>query len=64
MPGRDGTGPAGTGSFGPGGGRGRLAAGRDGHCVCPSCGHRSVHQVGQPCTEQVCPKCGSRMIRE
>lgn len=43
---------------------GGIAAGPDGDCVCPSCGHREPHVVGQPCTGKTCPKCGAHMIRE
>ncbi len=66
-----------AGLFGRGGGRGAgagggrggrmggpAAAGPDGACVCPSCGHRMAHQRGVPCTQMTCPKCGARMIRE
>ncbi len=59
----------GTGSDGGrGSGRGRMggskAAGPDGFCVCPKCGHKVKHVVGQPCFEQKCPKCGTQMVRE
>jgi hypothetical protein len=59
----------GTGSGGGrGGGRGRMggqkAAGPDGFCVCPKCGHKAKHIAGQPCFEQKCPKCGTQMVRE
>ncbi len=50
-----------------GGGRGRmgspLAAGADGICVCPECGHEQEHLRGIPCTSIKCPKCGSLMTR-
>jgi hypothetical protein len=53
---------------GGGGGRGckggSQAAGPDGNCVCPSCGHKVKHKAGQPCYEQKCPKCKTQMIRE
>ncbi|MBN1631697.1 MAG: DUF2958 domain-containing protein [Thermoleophilia bacterium] len=49
-------------------GRGRmggpLAAGPDGACVCPSCGHREAHDAGEPCTDLACPECGTMMVRE
>ena len=55
-------------SGGRGGGRGRRggskAAGPDGYCVCPKCGHKVDHLAGQPCYEQKCPKCGTQMVRE
>jgi hypothetical protein len=67
--GRGGSGGRGGGAGrGQGSGPGRMggskAAGPGGYCVCPQCGHREVHQVGQPCYEKACPKCGARMIRE
>jgi hypothetical protein len=53
---------------GRGGGRGQgggpFAAGPDGNCVCPSCGHKEPHVAGQPCYQKKCPKCGMQMIRE
>ncbi|MBW2739863.1 MAG: hypothetical protein JRE64_13685 [Deltaproteobacteria bacterium] len=48
MPQGNGTGPPqGRG----GGGRmgGPFAAGPDGECVCPKCGHKVSHVRGQPC---------------
>lgn len=63
-----GRGARGGGGRGAGrGGAGRMggsAAGPGGNCVCPNCGHKQPHVVGQPCVEQNCPKCGTRMIRE
>jgi len=49
---------------GPGRMGGPKAAGPDGQCVCPKCGHKVPHQVGQPCSSVKCPKCGTAMIRE
>lgn len=61
---------------GPGGGRGqggrgqgrgggnRPGSGPGGNCVCPKCGHKVPHQVGQRCLDIPCPKCGTSMIRE
>ena len=69
MPGKDGTGPMGGGGRGQeaGGGRGRMggpfAAGPGGCCVCPSCGYKAEHIVGQPCGNQKCIKCGATMTR-
>ncbi len=60
---------AGGGRGTGGSGRGRMGgtkpgAGPAGYCVCPNCGHKVTHQVGQPCYKVNCPKCGTRMIRE
>lgn len=54
---------------GRGQGRGRMGgtkpgSGPSGYCVCPNCGHKVPHRVGQPCYDVSCPKCGTRMIRE
>jgi transposase len=43
---------------------GSKAAGPGGNCVCPSCGHKVPHQIGQPCYNVKCPKCGTAMTRE
>ena len=43
------------------GGRG---AGPQGNCICPSCGYRIAHAVGEPCYEIKCPECGTLMTRE
>ena len=79
MPRGDGTGPrgegpgTGRGKRGSGGaGRGRggqgqgggFAAGPGGNCVCPNCGEKAPHQLGQPCYDLQCPKCGTAMTRE
>lgn len=74
MPRGDGTGPLGQGpgtgrgaGRGGSGGRGRMggpqAAGPYGDCVCPSCGYKTSHSIGQPCNQKKCPKCGALMIR-
>ena len=78
MPRGDGTGPTGQGpgtgrgmgrgqgqSQGQGRGRmgGPLAAGPGGQCVCPQCGQRVPHVVGQPCNQKICPKCVVPMAR-
>lgn len=60
---------AGGGRSAGGSGRGRMGgtkpgAGPGGYCVCPNCGHKVPHQVGQACYNMSCPKCGSRMVRE
>ncbi len=57
-------GRASGGRAGGGRGGGPLAAGPGGDCICPQCGHREPHQVGQPCTQRRCPKCGAMMARE
>jgi hypothetical protein len=49
---------------GPGRMGGRKAAGPGGDCVCPNCGHKVPHKVGQPCYEVNCPKCGTQMTRD
>jgi hypothetical protein len=59
----------GRGGQGQGGGRGRgggnkPGSGPGGNCVCPNCGHKIPHLVGQRCIDLSCPKCGTRMIRE
>jgi hypothetical protein len=52
---------------GQGAGRGRMggpfAAGPGGQCVCPGCGYKVAHVVGQPCNQKACPQCGTEMIR-
>jgi predicted Fe-Mo cluster-binding NifX family protein len=52
---------------GASGGRGRmggpLAGGPGGYCVCPNCGEKVSHSVGQPCNQLKCPKCGASMAR-
>jgi DNA-directed RNA polymerase subunit RPC12/RpoP len=32
-------------------------------CVCPNCGEKLPHQVGQRCLDIICPKCGAKMVR-
>jgi hypothetical protein len=32
-------------------------------CLCPTCGHREIHEQGVPCTQKACPKCGASMTR-
>ena len=49
---------------GPGRMGGSKAAGPGGSCVCPNCGHKVPHVVGQPCYQKQCPKCGTQMSRE
>ncbi|MBN2040476.1 MAG: hypothetical protein JW864_10560 [Spirochaetes bacterium] len=67
MPGKDGTGPQGTGpQTGRGGGQsGRgQGLGPGGECLCPACGATASHSPGTPCSQIKCPKCGSLMIRK
>ncbi len=49
---------------GPGRMGGRKAAGPGGNCICPNCGHKVPHKLGQPCYDVTCPKCGTQMTRE
>jgi hypothetical protein len=54
---------------GAGGGRGqgggnKPGSGPGGDCVCPKCGHKEPHVVGERCIDRTCPKCGTKMIRE
>ena len=50
MLGRNGAGPPGQGS-------GEC-------CVCPSCGTRIPHKLGEPCFDVNCPKCDTKMVRK
>lgn len=49
---------------GPGRMGGPFAAGPEGYCVCPNCGHKVKHLAGKPCNRQKCAKCGTQMTRE
>jgi hypothetical protein len=51
------------GGQGQGGGN-KPGSGPGGNCVCPKCGHKEQHIVGQRCIDRACPKCGTKMIRE
>ncbi len=70
MPNKDGRGPRGGGSGrgNRGGGRGmrrnQAGAGAGGFCICPSCGEKTSHVAGIPCSTVTCPKCKVRMMRE
>jgi tRNA(Ile2) C34 agmatinyltransferase TiaS len=46
------------------GGGTKPGSGPAGNCVCPKCGYKAVHTVGQRCIDLNCPKCGTKMIRE
>ncbi|OQA47149.1 MAG: hypothetical protein BWY52_00336 [Chloroflexi bacterium ADurb.Bin325] len=53
------------GGPGRGGGRGtKPGSGPGGNCLCPQCGHREPHRIGQRCMDIACPKCGTLMIKE
>ncbi len=57
----------GAGRSGEGMGRGggtKPGSGPSGACICPSCGERIPHQIGQRCMDIACPKCGTKMVRE
>jgi len=50
---------------GRGSGRGtKPGSGPSGQCVCPKCGYKLQHVVGQRCVDISCPKCGAKMVRE
>jgi hypothetical protein len=40
------------------------AAGKDGYCICPDCGHKVDQVTGKLCSQQKCPMCGTHMARE
>jgi hypothetical protein len=62
---RRGRGQANADGMGRGrGGGNKPGSGPSGQCVCPKCGHKMSHQVGQRCFDLHCPKCGARMVRE
>jgi hypothetical protein len=67
MPGKDRTGPFGTGPIAGNasrrGQRGGIGAGPSGYCACLKCGEKVGHIVGVPCTSLKCPKCGSLLTR-
>ena len=39
-------------------------SGPGGSCVCPSCGAKIGHIVGNPCNKRKCPKCGTILTKE
>ena len=74
MPNLDGTGPQGQGpmtgrgagrGIGRGAGKGQTApvrgVGGSAECTCPSCGAKTPHTRGTPCSQTNCPKCGTPM---
>ena len=46
------------------GGGNNPGSGPTGNCVCPKCGYKVEHQVGQRCMDLTCPNCNIRLIRE
>ena len=54
--------PRGRG-LGRGAGRGQGGFGAGGFCVCPKCGYKEPHKLGEPCYKKKCPKCGAQMTR-
>ncbi len=34
------------------------------YCVCPSCGYKTEHIQGKPCSTELCPECNVHMIRQ
>ncbi|MFP3999508.1 MAG: hypothetical protein ACLFUN_06655 [Desulfobacterales bacterium] len=43
---------------------GGFAAGPEGVCACPKCGHEQPHERGVPCPQIKCPRCGAAMVRK
>jgi len=66
MPNFDGTGPTGQGSMTGRRGQvqGRKGMGGTSECVCPSCGEKTPHSRGIPCSQTKCLKCGTPMRGE
>ncbi len=46
------------------GGGNKPGSGPTGKCICPKCGYKLAHQVGERCMDQTCPKCGAKLVRE
>jgi len=46
------------------GGGTKPGSGPSGNCVCPKCGYKMGHQIGQRCVDLTCPKCGTPMVRD
>ncbi len=46
-----------------GGMGGGVGMGPGGECLCPNCGHKETHRLGEPCYSRKCPKCGAPMTR-
>jgi len=49
-------------------GKGRMGgtkagAGPAGECVCPKCGYKTSHGIGEPCYSKTCPKCKIKLTR-
>lgn len=63
--GRGGGGGRGQGGGGLGrGGGNKPGSGPGGDCVCPKCGFKTPHVVGQRCMDIACPQCGTRMVKQ
>lgn len=61
--GQQGRGGGGARGIGRGGGT-KPGSGPSGNCVCPNCGYKMPHGIGQRCIDMSCPKCGTKMVRE
>lgn len=46
------------------GGGDKPGSGPSGFCICPKCGYKLAHTVGQRCSDMVCPHCDTKMTRE
>ena len=46
------------------GGGNKPGSGPGGYCVCPKCGYKEEHGVGERCMDKKCPKCGTKMEKE
>lgn len=46
------------------GGGNKPGSGPGGYCICPKCGYRQPHSVGQRCLDLACPQCGTKMNKE
>lgn len=36
----------------------------EGYCICPKCGHTTIHVKGRPCRRFLCPVCHIPLIRD
>ena len=39
-------------------------SGPGGYCICPTCGYKEAHKIGQRCVDIACPKCGTKMRKQ